>query len=105
MAAMLIWLTRLNGTDAVWPHHLIVFVLYDVTMPNELPGRVELHPHACDLAGIRNYGVLETVFPRLGRPGYRSGNDLNLLVVLVHDDGIFPLTLCPGTGGYPLRLN
>jgi hypothetical protein len=141
---MLTRLTGLYGTDAVWPHHLVVFVLYDVAVPDELPGRVELRPHACDLARIRNYGVLETVFARLGRPGYRSGNDLNPLVVLVRDDivpindlehdfvnmyrmgiagrvvesadlgrpkrrvlsdGIFPLTLCPGTGGYPLRLN
>lgn len=65
-------------------------MLYDVAVPDELAGRVELRPHACDLARIRNYGVLETVFPRLGRPGYRSGNDLNLLVVLVHDD-ILPI--------------
>ena len=90
LAAMLTRLTGLYGTDAVWPHHLVVFVLYDVVVPDELRGRVELCPHACDLARIRNYGVLETVFARLGRPGYRSGNDLNPLVVLVHDD-ILPI--------------
>ena len=40
LAAMLTRLTGLNGTDAVWPHHLVVFVLYDVAVPDELPGRV-----------------------------------------------------------------
>ena len=59
-------LTRLNGTDAVWPHHFVVLVLYDVAVPDELARRVELRPDACDLTRIRDDGVLEAGLPRLG---------------------------------------
>jgi hypothetical protein len=83
---MLTRLTGLYGTDAVWPHHLVVFVLYDVAVPDELARRVELRPHACDLAGIGDDGVLETVLPRLGR-GYIAVklNRFHNLTVIIQD--------------------
>src|SRR6188474_3587012 len=58
-------LAWLQGADAVRPHHFIVLVLDDVAMPDELAGRIELRPHASDLSGIGNHGVLEASLPGL----------------------------------------
>src|SRR5512145_797116 len=60
-------LARLDRPDAIRPHHLVVLVLDDVAMPDELTRRVELRPHACDLARISDNGILETALPGLGR--------------------------------------
>jgi hypothetical protein len=38
----LVRLAGLDRPDAVRPHHLVVFVLDDVAVPDELAGRVEL---------------------------------------------------------------
>jgi hypothetical protein len=55
------------GSDSVGPHHLVVLMLDDMTVPDEAAGHVELRLNARDLAGIGNDGVLETRFPGRGR--------------------------------------
>src|SRR5688572_33011352 len=86
MAAMLARLTRLNRTDAVWTHHLVVLVLYNVAVPDELARCVELQPHACDLARVGDDGVLETALPRLGRSYIAVKlNRLQNLTIIIED--------------------
>ena len=56
----------MQTTDPEGPHHLVVFVLDDVAVPDELPWRIELGPDACHLARIGSDGVLEAGFPGFG---------------------------------------
>src|SRR5215218_7595490 len=67
------------GADPVWPHHLVVFVLDDVAVPDEEAGTVERGLHAGDLTGVGDDGVLAG--SRL--PGLRAadGSVLDLLAV------------------------
>src|SRR4029450_457289 len=51
--------------DAVGPHHLVVFVLDDVAVPDEQAGAVEGCLHAGDLAGVGDDGVLAACLPGL----------------------------------------
>src|SRR5687767_11079571 len=66
-AFFLLRLTQLKRADAVRPHHLVVFVLHDVAVPDELPGRVELRSHPRHLAWIGDHGVLEAGLPGVCR--------------------------------------
>ena len=56
-------LTRLHRSDAEGPHHLVVLMLDDVTVPCVLAGLVELGADARDLAGVRGHGVFEPRLP------------------------------------------
>src|SRR5262245_64938170 len=47
-------------------HHLVVFVLENVAMPDESPLSNERHLEARDLTGIDDHGVLSAPFPDLG---------------------------------------
>jgi hypothetical protein len=46
-----------DRTNEVWPHHLVVFVLDDVAVPDEEPGAIEFRLNACDLARIGDDSV------------------------------------------------
>jgi hypothetical protein len=65
----LVRLFRLNRSDTVWPHHLIVLVLKDVAMPYVLASIVECHFYPCNLAGISNDRILAASFPWFWRHG------------------------------------
>ena len=56
---------RLDWSDAIRPHHLVVLMLNDVAVPDELTGCIKLSSYACDLARVRDNGVLEPGFPGL----------------------------------------
>src|SRR5258707_90961 len=48
----------LERTDRVWPHHLVVFVLEDVTVPDVLASTIETCLDPDDFARIANHRVL-----------------------------------------------
>ena len=54
------------------PHHLVVFVLDDMTMPDKKPWQVVLGLDSRDLAGIGDDRILETGFTGLWRSGLAS---------------------------------
>ena len=56
-------LARLDGADAVGPHHLVVLVLDDVAVPDELAGCGESHTHPGHLARQGRNGVLDAGLP------------------------------------------
>ena len=58
-----IWSIQILWIDAIGPHHLVVLVLDDVTMPDELPGHIEFCPDACDLARVSDNRILQTHLP------------------------------------------
>src|SRR3954454_5085657 len=60
-------LPRLQRSDPVGPHHLVVLVLDDVAVPDELAGSAELRPNPGHLAGIGGHGLLEAGLPRFAR--------------------------------------
>src|SRR3972149_5757922 len=62
------WSTRINRPNTVWPHHLVVLMRNDVTMPDKCAWCVELCPDAGDLARIGGDRVLEADLPGLRRP-------------------------------------
>src|SRR5829696_9171311 len=67
------------GADPVRPHHLVVFVLDDVTVPDEEAGAVVGRLHAGDLTGVGD----DCVLAGSHLPGLRAahGSVLDLLAV------------------------
>jgi hypothetical protein len=58
-------LPRLNWPDPVREHHLVVFVLDNVAVPDILASLIKRHSHARNLAGKSNYHVFVAEFPWL----------------------------------------
>src|SRR3970282_60978 len=76
---------------AVWPHHLVVLVLYDVAMPDIQAGEVEQCFDPGDLTRIGDDGVLVARLPSLRRSSTAAANCLPvdyLELDLVDVDGV-----------------
>ena len=58
-------------TDPIRPHHLVIFVLDDVVVPDEAPRSVVGRFHPGDLTGVSDDGVLAGS----GLPGLRDADD------------------------------
>src|SRR5207237_10704944 len=76
----------LYRTNRIGPHHLVVFVLEDVAMPDELSRMIERRLHSGDFIGIGHYRVLGAGFPGFGRADISCGilafDDLELGVAV-----------------------
>jgi len=48
--------------DVVRPHHLVIFMLDDVAMPDKAAGSVEMSDHPGDFAGIGDDCIFEAGF-------------------------------------------
>src|SRR5215510_3072837 len=66
-----------------WAHHLVVFVLENVAMPDESPLSNERHLEARDLTRIDNHRILSAPFPGLG-PARGAGLVLALYDLELH---------------------
>ena len=53
----------MERADAEGTHHLVVFVLYDMAMPDKLARGVESHPQAGHLARVGDDSILEAGLP------------------------------------------
>lgn len=82
VAGSLPWLVRLLRTNAVRAHHLVIFMLNDVTVPYILSGRFELQPDAGDLCRVGDDGVFPPVFPGLRSDRGRPLFDMHSLAVV-----------------------
>src|SRR6266545_3085756 len=80
-------LARLGRSDAVWPHHLVVFVLDDVAVPHELARTGEMRLEPCDLPWVGDDRVLEAGFPWLRRGDLAVEPDrlVDLTLVVQHE--------------------
>lgn len=83
---------QVEPDDPKRPHHFVVLVLYDVTVPDELTGSVELSSKASHLAGICDHRVFETRLPFLWRTDISSELDRNYSFSIM-DFQSFPVKL------------
>ena len=65
-------LSWLFGTDTVRTHHFVILVLHDMTMPDELSGRIKMRMDTCDLTRVGNDSILQSILPGFGRAHFAS---------------------------------